>query len=72
MLCMVCLILRINQDIIDKHNHKLIELRHEYQIHQVHEVGRSVRQSKRHDQILIQLYLVEKAVLGISSSQILI
>ena len=54
MLCMVCLILQVNQDIIDKHNHELIELGHEYQIHQVHEVGKSIRQSKRHDQILIQ------------------
>ena len=53
MLYMVCLILQINQDIIDKQNHKLIEFGHEYQIHQVHEVGRSIRQSKRHDQILV-------------------
>ena len=54
MLCMVCLILCVNQDIIDKHNYELVKLRHEYQIHQVHEVGRSICQSKRHDQILIQ------------------
>ena len=54
MLCMVCLILRINQDIIDKHNHELAELEHEYRIHQIHEVGRSICQSKRHDQILVQ------------------
>ena len=72
MRCMICLIFRVNQDIIDKHDHELIELRHEYRIHQIHEIGRSICQSKRHDQILIQLYLVEKAVLGISSSQILI
>ena len=26
MLCMICLILRVNQDIIDKHNHELVEL----------------------------------------------
>ena len=54
MLCMICLILKVDQDIIDKHDHEIIELGHEYQIHQIHEVGRSICQSKRHDQILIQ------------------
>ena len=51
MLCMIYLILRVNQDIIDKHNHELVKLGHEYRIHQVHEVGRSICQSK----ILIQV-----------------
>ena len=54
MLCMICLILRVNQDIIDKHDHELVKLGHEHQIYQVHEIGRSIRQSERHDQILIQ------------------
>ena len=42
MLYMIYLILRVNQDIIDKHDHELVELGHEYRIHQVHEVGRSI------------------------------
>ena len=72
MFCMICLILRVNQDIIDKHNHELVELGHEYRIHQVHEVGRSIRQSKRHDQILVQAIPSGETDLGISSSLILI
>ena len=54
MLYMICLILRVNQDVIDKHDHELIEIGHEYQIHQIHKVGRCICQSKRHNQILVQ------------------
>ena len=37
MLCMICLILRVNQDIIDKHDNELVKLGPEHRIHQVHE-----------------------------------
>ena len=54
MLYMICLILKVNLDIIDKHDHKLVKLEHGHRIHQVHEIGRSICQPKRHDQILVQ------------------
>ena len=38
--------LKIDQDIIDKHDHKLIKLRHEYLVHQIHEIGRGIGQPK--------------------------
>ena len=72
MLCMIYLILQVNQDIIDKHDHKLVELGHEYQIHQIHEVGRSICQSKRHDQILIQAVPSGESFFGTPSGLILI
>ena len=72
MLCMVYLILQVNQDIIDKHNHELIELKHEYRIHQVHEVGKSFVSSKDMTKYSYKPYLVEKAILGMSSDLIFI
>jgi hypothetical protein len=46
--------LEIDQDIIDEDNDKLIQLRHEYGVHQVHKICRSISEPKRHNQILIQ------------------
>jgi hypothetical protein len=64
--------LRIDQDVVNEDHNILVQLRHEYGVHQVHEMCRSIGESKRHNQILIHPYLMEKAVLGISSRWILI
>jgi hypothetical protein len=54
MLPMLFFILGIDQDVINEHHDKLIQLRHEYGVHQVHEMCRSIGESKRQNQILIQ------------------
>jgi hypothetical protein len=54
MLHMLFFTLEIDQDIINEYNDKLVQLRQEYTIHQVHEMCRSIGESKRHNQILVQ------------------
>jgi hypothetical protein len=46
--------LGVDQDVINEDHDKLVQLRHEYGVHQVHEMCRSIGESKRHNQILIQ------------------
>jgi hypothetical protein len=41
---MLFLILRIDQDVINEDHDKLVELCHEYRVHQVHEVSRGIGQ----------------------------
>jgi hypothetical protein len=47
-------ILGIDQDVISDDHDKLIQLQHEYGVHQVYEICKSISESKRHNQILIQ------------------
>jgi hypothetical protein len=54
MLLMLFFILRVDQDVINEYHDKLVQLRHEYGVHQVHEMCMSIGESKRHNQILIQ------------------
>jgi hypothetical protein len=54
MLRMLLFTLGIDQDVINKDYDKLVQLRHEYGVHQVHEMCRSIGESKRHNQILVQ------------------
>jgi hypothetical protein len=53
-LLMLFLILGVDQDVINEDHDKLVQLQHEYRVHQVHEMCRSIGESKRHNQILIQ------------------
>jgi hypothetical protein len=46
--------LKIDQDVINEDHGKLVELRYEYEVHRVHKMCRSIGESKRHNQILIQ------------------
>jgi hypothetical protein len=50
---MIFLILGINKDVINKNHNELIEFGHEYRIHEIYEVGRSICEPERYDQILI-------------------
>jgi hypothetical protein len=54
MLRMLFFTLGIDQDVINEDHDKLVQLRHEYGVHQVQEMCRSIGESKRHNQILIQ------------------
>jgi hypothetical protein len=47
--------LGIDQDVHNEDHDKLVQLQHEHGVHQVHEMCRSIGESKRHNQILIQL-----------------
>jgi hypothetical protein len=51
---MLFFILGVDQDAINEDNDKLVQLRHEYGVYQVHEMCRSIGEPKRHNQILIQ------------------
>jgi hypothetical protein len=51
---MLLFTLGVDQDIINEDHDKLVQLRHEYGVHQVHELCRSIGESKRHNQILVQ------------------
>jgi hypothetical protein len=54
MLRMLFFTLGIDQNVINEDNNKLVQLRHEYGVHQVHEMCRSIGEPKRHNQVLIQ------------------
>jgi dynactin complex subunit len=55
MLLMLFLILGVDQDVVNEDHDKLVQLRHEYEVHQVHKMCISISESKRHNQLLIQL-----------------
>jgi hypothetical protein len=46
MLCMLFFTLEIDQDVINEDHDKLVQLQHEYRVHQVHEMCRSIGESK--------------------------
>jgi hypothetical protein len=54
MLHMLFFTLGIDQDVINEDHDKLVQLWHEHGVHQVHEMCRSIGESKRHNQILVQ------------------
>jgi hypothetical protein len=49
MFSMVLLILGINKNVIDENYDKLVKLRHKNRIPEIHEVGQSICEIKRHD-----------------------
>jgi hypothetical protein len=54
MLGILLFTLGIDQDIINEDHDKLVQLQHEYRVHQVQEMCRSIGESKRHNPILVQ------------------
>jgi hypothetical protein len=46
MLLMFFFILRVDQDVINEYYDKLFQLWHEYGVHQLHEMCRSISESK--------------------------
>ena len=54
MVSMFFFILRIYKDVINEHDDELVQFRHEYRIHQVHKVCRSICQPKGQDKIFEQ------------------
>jgi Zn ribbon nucleic-acid-binding protein len=50
--------------VINENHDKLVQLWHEYGVHDVHEMCRCIHQSKRHDKILIKLVSHRESRLG--------
>jgi hypothetical protein len=66
MLLMFFFILGVDQDVINEDHDKLVQLRPEYGINQVHEICMSISESKHITRYSYNPYLMEKAVLGMS------
>jgi hypothetical protein len=45
---MLLLIFGIDKDIIDEDHYEFVELRHKYRVHEVHEIGWSIFETKGH------------------------
>jgi hypothetical protein len=52
---MLRLVSRIDQNVINESYHKLVQFVHEDEIHEIHEVGKSISESKRHNQVFIKV-----------------
>jgi hypothetical protein len=50
---MFFLVFGIDKDIIDKDHYQFVELRHKHGVHEVHEVGWGIRETKGHYQELV-------------------
>jgi hypothetical protein len=64
MLRMLFFTVGIDQDVINEDNDKLVQLWYEHGVHQEHEMCKSISESKRHNQILIQLVPDRECGLG--------
>jgi hypothetical protein len=56
--------LRIYQNVMNEHHDKLVQLRHENRVDEVHEVCHCIRQPKGHDRILIETISRREGHLG--------
>jgi hypothetical protein len=59
-------------NVINENHSKLVQLWHEYKVHEVHEVCQRICQPKRHDKILIKPVPHSENSVGISLARILI
>jgi hypothetical protein len=64
LLFMIFHTLRIYKYVVNEIHDKLVQLQHEYIVHEVHEVCRCIHQPKRHDKILIKLISRRESRLG--------
>jgi hypothetical protein len=51
---MLFLIFGVEEDIIDEDHYKFVELRHKHGVHEVHEVGWGIHETKGHYQKLVE------------------
>jgi hypothetical protein len=54
MFAMFFLIFGIDEDIIDKYHYEFVKLRHKHRVHEIHEVGWGICETKRHYQKLVK------------------
>jgi hypothetical protein len=55
--------LREYEDLINEDHYKLIQLFHKHLVHEVHEVGKCIGQSKGHNSVLVQSISCTKSYL---------
>ncbi|KAK4706538.1 hypothetical protein R3W88_033905 [Solanum pinnatisectum] len=75
MICMFFLILRVNEDIINKDNNEQVQILREHFVHQIHESCKSIGLSKRHNYKFIMTILGSEGYLWdvtISDSELMI
>jgi hypothetical protein len=58
---MLLLILGVDEDIIDKDHYEFVELRHKNGVHEVHEVGWGICETKGHHQELVKTVTSEES-----------
>jgi hypothetical protein len=51
---MFFIVFRVDEDIIDKDHYEFVKLHHKHGVHEVHEVGWGIRETKRHHQELVK------------------
>jgi hypothetical protein len=54
MLDMLLLIFGVDENIINEDHYEFVELRHKHGVHEVHEVGWGICETKRHHQELVK------------------
>lgn len=59
--CMFSIISRVNKDVINKDNDKMIQIVLKYSIHETHKSGRGISRSKGNDKKLVMLILCLKS-----------
>jgi hypothetical protein len=69
---MLFLIFGVDEDIIDEDHYEFVQLCHKHGVHEVHEVGWGIHETKGHYQELVETINVEKEVLGMSQGRIFI
>jgi hypothetical protein len=62
----------IDQNVIDEDHYEFIELRREYGVHKIHEVGWGIGETEGHDQELVETITSGEGSLGMSQGRILI
>jgi transposase len=70
MFCILLFFLGVDQNVIHEHYHEHIQILHKHFVHQVHEIGQSISQSKDMTIYSYNLYRVMNVVLGMSPSRI--
>jgi hypothetical protein len=56
--------LRVNQNVVDEDNNKLIQVLHKHHIHEIYEIGWGIHKSEGHHNILIESIPGTKCYLG--------
>jgi Mg2+/Co2+ transporter CorC len=59
---------RIYKIIVNEYHDKLVQLQHEDEVHEIHEVCQCIRQSKKHDEIFKETISFSEGCLGMSSA----
>ncbi|KAJ0625037.1 hypothetical protein HanIR_Chr01g0049481 [Helianthus annuus] len=74
-LFMLLLTFRVDQDVVNKHNHEFVEVRLAHSVHEIHEDRRRVSHSKGHDEEFVMTITSSECSFGdvlVTDSQLMI